>query len=95
MGNITESVIRIMGKGLEFSRRALLNLWIFLKINGINGKSENIPIILFKTPKITGEIFAKNNVTCEILFRSDSLANKRLMSEDVQVFVNKNDWSIK
>ena len=66
----------------------------YMKINGVNGKSENIAIIMVIAPKITGEFFSKTNITCEILLRSDPLKKKggtKLMSEDIQVFVNRND----
>ena len=73
---LPESVIKIRGTGVGFSGRALLNSWKKLKINGNNGKNENIPIILVISSKFTGEFFSKTNITCEILFRSDSLKKK-------------------
>ena len=51
---LPKPVMKIRGTGVEFSRRALLNLRKMLKIYGINGRSENIPIILVITPKLTG-----------------------------------------
>ena len=59
---LSESVIKIGGTSVGFSMRALLNLRKNkLKINGINGKSENIPIILVMAPKITGKFFFFKN----------------------------------
>ena len=74
---LSEYIVKLKGTGVGFSRRALLDLRKSLKINGINGKSENILIILVIAPKITGEIFFLTSITCEIMFRSDLLKNNR------------------
>ena len=73
------------GTGVEFSRKALLNLRKNMKINEMNGKSENILIILVKAPK--------KKLTYKTLFRSDSLKKRgyRTNAEDIQVFANKHD----
>ena len=48
-----------------------------MKINEINGKKENILIILVIAPKLTGKCFSKTDLTCKTLFRSDVLKKKR------------------
>ena len=57
---LPESALKIKGTGVEFSRRAHPNLQNFLKTNGIDGRSDNIPIILVgHSSEIHGWVFKK------------------------------------
>ena len=58
---LLESIIKIRGTEIGFSKMALLNLRKKIKINVINGKYKNIPIIMVIAPKFMDEFcFFKN-----------------------------------